>query len=141
MPSSKRIDAFSFSDDVLVFIRLLEKHEVRYVIVGGEAVIFHGYPRLTGVVDFFYERTEPNTARLFQSLSEFWSGNIPEVENAAEFMEEGVVIQFGQPPYRIDLLNHIDGVAFSGAWDGRENVEIVGAALRRSHITWARTRF
>jgi hypothetical protein len=61
MPSSSQIDANAFSDDILEFIRLLEKYKVHYLIVGGEAVIFHGYPRLTGDVDFFYERTEANT--------------------------------------------------------------------------------
>ncbi len=47
-------------------------------------------------------------------------GTFPKYEKAAELMEEGVVFQFGRPPYRIDLLNQIDGVAFSEAWDGRE---------------------
>jgi len=61
MPSSSQIDATAFSGDILEFIRLLKQYKVRYLIVGGEAVIFHGYPRLTGDVDFFYERTEPNT--------------------------------------------------------------------------------
>jgi len=127
MAPSRQIDASSFSDDVLEFIRLLGKHQVSYLIVGGEAVIFHGYPRLTGDIDFFYERTEPNAVRLFASLLEFWNGNIPDVENAAELMGEAEVIQFGRPPYRIDLLNRIDGVAFSEAWNSRETVNIVGA--------------
>ena len=127
MPPNRQIDAVSFSDDVLDFIRLLEKHRVGYVIAGGEAVIFHGYPRLTGDIDFFYDRTEANTLRLFESLLEFWNGNIPEVENAGELMEEGLVLQFGRPPHRIDLLNRIDGLGFCEAWDSREVVEIIGA--------------
>jgi hypothetical protein len=127
MAPGRQIEAASFSDDVLAFIRLLEKYRVDYVIVGGEAVIFHGYPRLTGDIDFFYGRTEANTVRLFQSLSEFWNGSIPEVKNATELMEESVVIQFGRPPYRIDLLSSIDGVDFPEAWESRETVEIVGS--------------
>jgi len=126
MAPGRQIDASSFSGDFLEFIRLLEKHRVEYVIVGGEAVIFHGYPRFTGDIDFFYDRTEPNAVRLFQSLSEFWNGNIPNLRNAEELMEEGLVTQFGRPPYRIDLLSSIDGVPFSEAWDTRERVEIIG---------------
>lgn len=42
-----------FSNDCLEFMRLLNKHSVKFVIVGGEAVIYHGYVRLTGDVDFF----------------------------------------------------------------------------------------
>jgi hypothetical protein len=84
MPSKSQIEATAFWDDILEFIRLLEKYRVHYLIVGGEAVIFHGYPRLTGDVDFFYERTEANTLRLFDCLEEFWKGQIPEIARASE---------------------------------------------------------
>ena len=52
-PSS--MNAAHFSTDICEFIGLLHQHDVRYVIVGGEAVIFHGHARLTGDIDFFYE--------------------------------------------------------------------------------------
>ena len=42
-----------FSKDVQEFLKLLAAHKVKYLIVGGEAVIYHGYARLTGDVDFF----------------------------------------------------------------------------------------
>ena len=50
----ERIESAHFSPDVREFIGLLHKHGVRYVIVGGEAVIYYGYARFTGDVDFFY---------------------------------------------------------------------------------------
>lgn len=109
----------NFSDDILEFIRLLEKYEVRYVIVGGEAVVFHGYPRLTGAIDFFYDCTESNLLRLFHCLAEFWEGKIPGVTRTADLMEAGMITQFGRPPHRLDLLNRIDAVPFSEAWDSR----------------------
>jgi hypothetical protein len=127
MPPKAEIDAATFSKDVLEFIRLLEKHGVLYVIAGGGAVIFHGYPRYTGDVVFFYERTESNTSRLFAALLDFWNGKVPEIENAAELMEEGQIVQFGRPPNRIDLLSSIDGLDFSEAWDSREKAQIIGA--------------
>lgn len=45
--------ASHFSPDIIEFISLLEKYSVEYLIVGGEAVIYYGYARLTGGVDFF----------------------------------------------------------------------------------------
>jgi hypothetical protein len=30
------------------FLRLLHSHEVKYLLVGGYAVVYHGYPRATG---------------------------------------------------------------------------------------------
>ena len=44
-----------YSPDILEFILLLTKYKVNFVLVGGEAVIFYGFARLTGDVDFFYD--------------------------------------------------------------------------------------
>ena len=111
--ASRTIRAAGFSRDTLAFLRLLSQHRVRYVIVGGEAVIFHGYPRVTGDVDFFYENTAANADRLFDALLKFWDGRVPGVTSAGDLREPGIIIQFGRPPHRIDLLNRIDGVSFS----------------------------
>jgi len=101
---------------------------VRYLIVGGEAVIFHGYPRVTGDVDFFYERTPPNARRLFDALFEFWAGRIPGVASPEELREPGIILQFGRPPHRLDLMNRIDGVSFLVAWRTRISVRLETAS-------------
>ena len=118
----RRIDAAHFSADTLAFIRLLSKRSVRYVIVGGQAVIFHGYARFTGDVDFFFSTDPANAEALFRALGEFWGGDIPGIASAAELQEPDAVIQFGRPPNRIDLLTAIDGVTFEEAWSTREIV-------------------
>ena len=53
------------------------------MIVGGEAVIFYGHARYTGDVDFFYSDEDKNAKVLFDALSVFWEGNIPEINNLA----------------------------------------------------------
>lgn len=115
-----------FSPDILEFIRLLSIHKVRYLIVGGEAVIYYGHARLTGDIDIFYDRTKENTEALYAALKVFWEGKIPGVENHTEFLKKGTIIQFGRPPNRIDLINDISGVIFEEAWPNRmlEEVEI-----------------
>jgi hypothetical protein len=123
-----QIEASYFSPDILEFIQLLHAHAVRYVVVGGEAVIYYGHARLTGDIDFFYDSAPDNAVALFEALRVFWSGNIPGVERAAEFQEEGVIIQFGRPPNRIDLLNRIDGVPFADAWKTRVTVSVQTSA-------------
>ena len=60
-----RIEPTHFSPDIVEFIELLTLHEVRYLIVGGEAVVFHGHVRLTGDVDFFFAIDPSNTNRLY----------------------------------------------------------------------------
>ena len=118
------ISAPAFSADVVEFIRLLSRFKIRYLVVGGEAVIFHGYPRLTGDIDFFYERSPENAARLFKTLEAFWEHDIPGLKTAKELLDPGVIIQFGRPPNRIDLHSQIDGVSFSSAWNSRVPVRL-----------------
>lgn len=120
------MDPSYFSPDILEFIRLLSLHEVRYLIVGGEAVIYYGHARLTGDIDIFYDRTNENTEALYAALKAFWEGKVPGVENHTEFLKKGTIIQFGRPPNRIDLINNISGVIFEKAWPNRalEEVEI-----------------
>jgi len=60
-----------FSPDTRTFVRLLHEFEVKYVIVGGEAVIFPGYVRLTGHVDFFIANDPDNAGRLYSALEQF----------------------------------------------------------------------
>lgn len=114
-----RVDARHFSPDTRAFIELLHAHGVRYLIVGGEAVIFHGRIRLTGDVDFFFANDAENADRLFNALTEFWGGDVPGVLRADELTRDGLIIQFGLPPNRIDLMNDIEGVTFEEAWPGR----------------------
>lgn len=118
------IEAGHFSPDTLAFIRRLHQFRVKYVVVGGEAVIFHGHVRFTGDVDFFYSRDPENVAALFQALTAFWEGKIPGIERPEEFLEPGIIVQFGRPPNRIDLLNQIDGVSFDEAWGTRLHLSI-----------------
>jgi len=120
------MDNETFSKDTLDFLSLLSKHKVRYVIVGGEAVIFYGHIRLTGDTDFFYDASESNTIKLYAALIEFWEGSIPGISTHIEFTVPGTIIQFGKPPNRIDLINTIEGVTFDEAWESkvRETIKI-----------------
>ena len=108
-----------FSPDVRALIEILVRHGVRFLLVGGEAVIYHGYPRLTGDVDFWYQQTPANASRLFAALLEFWGGAVPGLTAEIELLEPKVVVQFGRPPHRIDLVSAIDGVTFENAWPNR----------------------
>jgi len=116
------VDASAFSPDVQDFFRALHAHEVKFMIVGGEAVIFYGHIRVTGDIDVYYDREPQNAVSLFKALEEFWQGEIPELEGPSELEKRGVIFQFGVPPNRIDLLNDIDGVDFESAWRRRTRV-------------------
>ena len=125
--SQQKIAASYFSQDVQEFIRLLHQLDVKYLITGGEAVIFYGHVRLTGDVDFFYDRCEENARSLFKALDAFWEGSIPGIENSAELTQEGLILQYGRPPNRIDLINRIGGVSFDEAWRTKKEAVVRSA--------------
>ena len=116
--------ASHFSKDTQQFLRLLHKYNVKYIIVGGEAVIYYGYARLTGDVDFFFGISKENAQRLFDALDEFWGEDIPGLDSFEGLMQSGTIFQFGVPPNRIDLVNSIDGVTFEEAWAGKATTSV-----------------
>ena len=122
--SRQILDPSSFSSDVLEFFKHLNRNGVRFMIVGGEAVVYYGHIRLTGDVDVFFDRSPGNTSRLFDALHEYWNGVVPGLNDPSRLEDVGVVFQFGIPPNRIDLLNDIDGVDFDDAWPRREKALI-----------------
>lgn len=96
------------------FLRLLEKHKVEYLIVGGYAVTFHSRPRLTEDLDIWINRSKSNSKKIFEALKEFWFGKI-DLE-PKDFMEKELILQIGYKPVRIDILTNIDGLKFEDAY-------------------------
>jgi len=114
-----------FTPDVQDFLTLLSRHNVKYLIIGGEAVIYYGYARVTGDIDIYYEMKEANCRLLFKALLDFWDNDIPGISDIKDLMQEGEIIQFGIPPNRIDLLNSVDGIVFEEAWENRKEEVLV----------------
>lgn len=67
----------TFSSDCKEFITILNKYDVKWVIIGGEAVIYYGHVRLNGDVVFFYGRDDTNVQNLWNTLNVFWDQRIP----------------------------------------------------------------
>ena len=99
--------------DFRELFQLLEKHHVDYMIVGGYALAFHGFPRFTKDIDLFFESSPQNVTRLREALIEFGftENDLPE----QAFATAGNILTFGVAPTRVDLLNDIDGVSYGNA--------------------------
>ena len=94
-------------------LRLLEEHGVDYMIVGGYAVAYHGYPRFTKDIDVFFDSAQKNAARLRKALIDF---GFHEKDLPPEsFTTRGNVLTFGVSPTRVDLINDIDGITYEEA--------------------------
>ena len=113
-----------FPEDTQDLLLLFQKQDVRFLIVGAEAVIYHGLARLTGDVDIFFEPSADNCGKLFLALREFWEGDVPGLRSASDLEIPGTIVQFGYPPNRVDLINTISGLDFPEAWEGRSSQDI-----------------
>jgi hypothetical protein len=92
-------------------------HGVRYLIVGGYAVIFHAQPRFTRDIDLFIKADATNAQATYNALGEFGaplSGIRPE-----EFADRGSFFRFGSDPQGFDILPDLPGVDFDAAWERR----------------------
>ena len=110
--------------DLREFVGLLNSRGVEFVIVGGHAVAFHGYPRFTGDIDVLIRPTLDNAARVIAVLHEFGFGDLG--LDAPALVEPDKVIQLGRPPNRIDLLTSVSGLDFDEAWGDRVQGELDG---------------
>jgi Nucleotidyl transferase of unknown function (DUF2204) len=114
------------NNDFKEFAALLNARGVDYLVVGGYALAAHGHPRYTGDIDFWVRPKSDNLIRLIAVLHDFGFASLGLTAND---FEPDTVIQLGQPPRRIDLLTHIDGVEFEACYAQRERVEVDGHFL------------
>jgi predicted nucleotidyltransferase len=112
------------SQDFREFIELLNSNEVRYLVVGGYAVAFHGYPRYTKDLDVWIYADPENVEKLIRALKQFGFGSLGLTPD--DFLTPDQVIQLGYPPNRIDLLTSFKGVDFKNAYESRVQTEIDG---------------
>ncbi len=115
------------SPDFSEFAALLNAHEVRYLVVGGYAVAFHGHPRYTKDFDVWVDRSPENVERLLTALRAFGFGSVGLV--SADFTTPDRVVQLGVPPQRIDLLTSLEGAEFEAAYADHVEVELEEVTL------------
>lgn len=94
-------------------LELFARHDVRYLIVGGLAFIFHAKPRYTKDIDLWIDADRENVQRANRALTEFGSPELMSVEDPKE------VLQLGVAPNRIDLLRDVVELSFAETWPRR----------------------
>lgn len=115
------------------FIASCAAHDVRFLIVGGYAVAAHGHPRFTKDLDVWVWVDEQNANRLVAALEDFGFDSLG--LTPSDFLEEGVVVQLGCPPQRIDILTAVDGVQFDSCWEAAPKSRSGVTAFRSSRST------
>jgi len=116
------MDKIELHPDFKDFLRLLNSHGVEYLLVGGYAVGYHGYPRATGDMDVWIAISESNAQKAAMVLRDF---GMPKEKVSKElFLEKDKVIRMGVPPVRIEVITGASGVGFAKCYSRREVIEI-----------------
>lgn len=110
--------------DLKEFLRLFSSNRVDYLLIGGYAVGYYGYPRPTGDLDVWVEMNPQNANRIVTALSEFGFAASPEL-----FLKENSVVRMGIRPFQVEILTTIDGVGFRDCYERRNTVEIDGVEV------------
>jgi hypothetical protein len=113
--------------DFREFIELLNENEVRYLVVGGYAVAFHGHPRYTKDLDVWIGLSPENANKILDALIKFGFGSLG--LKSEDFLESDQIIQLGYPPNRIDILTALKDMNFEHCYKTRVEVEIRGLPI------------
>jgi len=113
--------------DFREFIELLNSNNVKYLVVGGYAVAFHGYPRYTKDMDIWIWINENNAKKLIKTLEEFGFSSLGLKKE--DFLKPEYVIQLGYPPNRIDILTKISGLEFEKCYKSRIKTNMDGITI------------
>lgn len=122
-------------DDFKEFLKLLNESNIEYLLIGGYAVAYHGYPRATGDMDIWVGISPANASKLVEAFNRF--GMHDKQLTAELFQEQGKIIRMGVLPMRIEVLTKIDGVNFQECYAARLITEIDGQSvsiISRDHL-------
>jgi len=95
-------------------LRILNKHKVKYLIVGAYAVIYYTEPRYTKDIDIWVEPGEKNAGRVYKALKEF--GAPLKGITIGNFTDKNSVYQIGVEPVRADIIMGLSNIGFNSAW-------------------------
>lgn len=113
--------------DFREFLRLLNRHRVRYLVIGGYAVGYHGYPRYTGDIDIFIAISATNGNAMIRVFKDF-GFDVGGME-ADFFCDAGQVIRLGREPMKVEIVNQIDGVTFAECYPRRTRARFEGLSI------------
>lgn len=121
--------------DFKEFLRLLNAHGVEYLLIGGYAVGYHGYPRATVDMDIWVAVHPSNAEKIVAVLRDF--GFDPPDLSPQLFLEDWQIIRMGVPPVRIEIATTISGVDFAECYAHRVEDTLDGVPVKlidRDHL-------
>ncbi len=111
------MDIIHLPPDFKDFLQLLNVHKVEYLLIGGYAVGYYGYPRATADMDVWIAISPSNASKLVNVLTEF--GFAMPMLSPQLFLQAGQIIRMGVPPMRLEILTTISGIEFEECYQQR----------------------
>jgi len=99
-------------DDLLLLCRLLNDAGAQYIVIGGWAIIQHGFGRATGDIDLLVDSSPANFEKLKKAMLALPDGAIREVQPGE--LDQYVVIRVGDE-FVIDLMKAACGIEYAEA--------------------------
>lgn len=119
--------AISLESDFQEFLKLLNAHRVKYLVIGGYAVSYHGYPRATNDLDVWVAISPDNAKKIVKVLKKF---GFAESQPSDElFLKEWNIVRMGVPPLRIEISTTISGVSFNECYKERVSEIVDGVRV------------
>lgn len=118
--------------DFREFLRVLNEKRVEYLVIGGYAVAFHGFPRPTGDLDVWISVQPDNIDKVVETLREFGFGTCGASPDL--FAKPGAIVRMGVPPVRIKIQTRISGVTFNECYQHRVTCEVDGEIVNLINI-------
>lgn len=109
-------------------IRLLNEKSVEFLLIGGYALAFHGYPRFTGDLDILVKPSRQNAKKILDALGQFGMASLELTEE--DFIKEDSVIQIGVSPLRIDFLTSVSGVHIDDLFKNAIEIQLEDVSTR-----------
>jgi hypothetical protein len=122
-----------FNTDFRDFIQALNNNDVDYMLVGGYAVILHGYSRTTGDMDIWVNRTSDNYIKLIAAFNEF---KMPVFDMTEEnFLNhlDWDVFRYGRKPVAIDIMTKMGGLNFNECYEMCKEYNDEGLLIKLVH--------
>jgi len=109
------------------FLKLLNEHNVRYLLIGGYAVGYHGYPRATADMDIWVA-IQPDNAERIVAVLRIFGFDVPQLSTEL-FLKDNQIIRMGIPPVRLEITTSISGVEFKDCYQERVTAILDGVEV------------
>ncbi|NBC10250.1 MAG: hypothetical protein GVY24_00760 [Planctomycetes bacterium] len=106
-------------------LSLLNERGIKYLVIGGYAVGFHGRPRYTKDIDIWIASDRANAERIAQAVDDYFGATRP----VERFMSRDFILRIGAPPQMVEIMTTIAGVEFETCYARRESVQVQGVEV------------